>query len=69
MSTHYGGSHFASNHFLPNHYGRVVDEGPARDRTLGGWRPERDRWRTQILQEDEELLELLTIFLHVMDDR
>lgn len=66
MSTHYGGSHFASNHYLSNHYGPVVEEAPARDRTLGGWRRERDRWREQILQEDEELLELLTILLHAM---
>lgn len=67
MSAHYGGTHSASSHFLSSHYGRV--EGPPKDRTLGGWRPETDRWREQILREDEEFLELLTIFMHVMDDR
>jgi hypothetical protein len=42
----------------------IVEQHPG----LGGWRKGEEPWREQILREDEELLELLTMFLHVMDD-
>jgi len=70
LSSHYGGSHHLSSHFLSSHYGAgeplppIIEEFPG----LGGWRKGEEPWREQILREDEELLELLTMFLHVMDD-
>jgi hypothetical protein len=69
VSSHYGGSHFASSHHLSSHFGPEIVAPPVEERPgLGGWRKGEEPWREQILREDEELLELLTMFLHVMDD-
>lgn len=74
MSSHYGGSHFASSHYLSNHYAPEVvapieeEPGSAWDRTDPRQREREDWYREQILQEDEEILEMLTMFLQVMDD-
>lgn len=71
MSAHYQSSHWASSHGLSSHYGRIVveDEGGTAWRPENEWERERpDFYRRQIEEEDRDLLELLTMFLHVMDD-
>jgi hypothetical protein len=47
----------------------VEDEGGTAWRPENEWERERpDFYRRQIEEEDRDLLELLTMFLHVMDD-
>ncbi len=69
MSSHYGGSHFAASHHLSSHFGREeLAEGVERPWANPRIRDREDWYREQILQEDEEILEMLTMFLQVMDD-
>lgn len=74
MSSHFLSGHHASAHFESSHFGREpvipVEEEPgsAWDRTDPGQREREDWYREQILAEDQEILELLTMFLHIMDD-